>query len=231
MDHIQNHAQDKYLIRSSWPKYDPPSTMACQTTPVNQVWGFKLNIMTFDPLSTKVRLLCTVESLTLFMKGKRQVVFCGNQRKMTDKHMLARQRGASTRTILTWKSHRIMIIFGLFKCDELASRTSKDLNFVFLPSFAHWDEMLTIRSIMNFQRLPKNFHRVAAFWNNKIFISYNWPITLSDTPVLLATLQWQEFVATECLQSLNHFDSVLRPLLYGQFLTVRLEWPHLNSWE
>ena len=96
MDHIQNHAQDKYLIRSSWPKYDPPSTMACQTTPVNQVWGFKLNIMTFDPLSTKVRLLCTVESLTLFMKGKRQVVFCGNQRKMTDKHMLARQRGAST---------------------------------------------------------------------------------------------------------------------------------------
>ena len=48
------------------------------------------------------------------MKGKRQVVFCGNQRKMTDKHMLARQRGASTRTILTWKSHKIMIIFGLF---------------------------------------------------------------------------------------------------------------------
>ena len=41
--------------------------------------------------------------------------------------------------------------------------------------------------------------------------------------VLLANLKWQEFVATECRCSLNHFDPVLRPLLYGQFLTVRCE--------
>ena len=48
--------------------------------------------------------------------------------------------------------------------------------------------------------------------------------------VLLANLQWQEFrnfVAIECLHfcrcSLNLFDPVLRPLLYGQFLIVRCE--------
>ena len=36
----------------------------------------------------------------------------------------------------------------VFKCNELASRTSKDLNFVLLPSFlVHWDKILTNKSI------------------------------------------------------------------------------------
>ena len=39
-DDIQDHAQDKYLICSSWPKFDPPSPMGYQGTPMNQIWDF-----------------------------------------------------------------------------------------------------------------------------------------------------------------------------------------------
>ena len=77
----------------------------------------------------------------------------------------------------------------VFKCDEVASRTSKDLNFVLLSSSSQWRQNLDKKSIPS-REFPKNSQNFR-FW--KCPICY---ITISGRKLFWACCSWHLKLST-----------------------------------